>query len=120
MPGQCRLPRLQIDPILMRKILCDHGAVESHETASIRKVGEKSSDIAVANENLGTACNSRQIERIEQVVRPIPTTGTDDGTDIVPLEHFLQFVRPPLMGTGKIWIPLENGIEVEGFVSKFA
>src|SRR5438094_10561175 len=114
MPGQCRLPRLQIDTILMRKILCDHGAMKSDETARICKVGEKSSDITVANENLGMECNFLQIERIEQVVRPIPTTGTDDGTDIVPLEHFLQFVRRPLMVTVNMCISFENGIVVEG------
>src|SRR5207237_4352054 len=102
MPGQCRLPRLQIDTILMRKILCDHGAVESHETASIRKVGEKSSDIAVADENLGMACNFWQIERIEQVVRPVPATSANDGTHIIPLKHLLQFLHSSLMGTGKI------------------
>src|SRR5438128_10067409 len=98
----------------MRKIFCDHGTVKRHETARICKVGEKSSDITVANENLGMVCNFSQIERIEQVVRPVPTTGTDDGTDIVPLEHFLQFVRTPLMGTGRIRNPPETGIKVEG------
>src|SRR5438132_4721805 len=117
MPGQCRLPRLQIDTILMRKILCDHGAVESHETASIRKVGEKSSDIAVANENLRMACNLSQIERLEQVVLPVASTSTNDGAHIVTLEHLLQFVRPSLMGGGKIQILLKNGIEVKGLIS---
>src|SRR5207245_3966784 len=97
MPGQCRLPRLQIDAILMRKIFCDHGTVKRHETARICKVGEKSRDITVANENLGMECKFSQIERIEQVVRPVPTTRTDDVTAIVPLEHFSHVVCSPLM-----------------------
>src|SRR5579862_51542 len=58
-----------------------------------------------------------KIEMWQQVIGPVTTAGTQDGTNVVALEHLLEFAGAALDRSGKIEIALEDGVEIKRSVS---
>jgi hypothetical protein len=82
--------------------------VKRDHSGRVSEAGEKSSDVTVADEDLGVTDNPAAIKPMEKVVAAVTATGTDDGADVVALEHLFQLADATVDGTGKIHILLEN------------
>src|SRR5579863_2904900 len=101
----------------MCEIFRDHGTVEGHEADCVRDVRQQTSDIAVANENLGVVFDVFEIESFKKIIGAVSAAGADNGTDVISREHFVEFARPPISRSGKIKILLKDGIKIKRFVS---
>src|SRR5450631_4067407 len=111
------LPRGQVDAVLMKPVLSDHWAVESNEACDVVKVGQKRSDVAVADENLGMRPDLFEIQRVQEIVGTVTTAGAEDRADVVADKHFFQLARPALHRAGKVKIVFQDRIEIERAVA---
>jgi hypothetical protein len=106
---QCRLPRWQVNAVLVSEILRDHRAVKGHKAGRIGKAGEQRGDVAVSDKDFGMASDLRRIKFPQQIICPIPTASTHNGADLLASEHLLEFTGSAFRGPGKIQILLKNG-----------
>lgn len=101
----------------MRPILGGHGTVEDNELRGIHEVRQQRGDIAVADKNLGMSFDLGELEMLEQIICAITTSGTQDGANVVTLEHLLEFAGAASGRSGEVEIALENGVEIKRSVS---
>ena len=108
--AQSRLPRREIDSAGVRPVFGRHRPVKDGKSGRVEEVRQQGRDVAVADEDLRVGLDLRKIEFFQQIVRPVTSTGTDDGADILAREHFFQFASAAGGRSGEVEIAIEDRV----------
>ena len=73
-------------------------------------MGEQCGVVTITDKNLRVACDLLEIQLAQQIIGAVPASGAKDRPDLITDEHFLQFSCPPLGGSSKVKILIEDGI----------
>src|SRR5712671_2210383 len=94
--------------------------MKCHEVGGVGKASQQAGEIAVADENLRMSGDLAQIERVQQIIRPVTAAGANNCAHVLAHEHLFQFTSAALHGARKIQIALDNRVEIERLVSQSA
>src|SRR5579864_3217398 len=91
--------------------------MESDESRYVGEMRQQAGDVAVSNEDFGMRLDLLEVELIQQIVCSVATTGADDRTHIIALEHCFQFSDAAFDRTCEVDIAFKDRVQVERTIS---